>query len=333
MTIAMNLAPRSALLLKVFLALALAICVSEMAAAQSWPSRPIKLVVPYAPGGATDSVARQVAQPLGEALGQPVVVENRPGAGGLVGTEAVANAAPDGYTLLMYVENNTIFPATVKQLHHDPVTSFTPITVLVRGSNVLAATPALPVKNLQELVAYAKEHPNALSYATPGTGTSQHLAFEIIRSAANLDIVHVPYKGGGQAIVDLVSGKLELGMLGIAPTVPFLKDGKIKPLAVTGRTRSPILPDVPTVAESGFPGFQAEQWLGVVAPAQTPPAVIARLHEELTKVLRQKSIVDRMAAIGMEPAPNANPQEFARMIQDELKRWQAAAKAAQLRPE
>lgn len=329
----MKLARRSAILLQVILALLLAVSVRHVTAAESWPSRPIKLVVPYAPGGATDTVARHVAQPLAEALRQPVVVENRPGAGGLLGTEAVANAAPDGYTLLMYVENNTIFPSTTKQMHHDPVASFAPITVLVRGSNVLAASPAVPVNNLQELVAYAKQHPNALSYATPGAGTSQHLAFEIIRTAANLDIVHIPYKGGGQAIVDLMSGKVELGMLGITPVLPYLKDGKLKALAVTGRTRSPVLPNVPTVAESGFPGFQAEQWLGVVAPARTPPAIIARLHHELAKILRQKSIVERMAAIGMEPAPNASPDEFARMIQDELKRWHTAAEAAHIQPE
>ena len=323
--------PRLSLLCTLTVAFATLLC--GTASAQSWPSRPIRIVVPYAPGGASDVAARNVAQPLSEALGQPVVVENRAGAGGLVGTEAVASAPADGYTLLLYVENNTIFPSTVKDLRHDPVASFTPVSVLVRGSNVLAATPALPVNNLQELVKYAKEHPNALSYATPGTGTSQHLAFEIIRNAADVDIVHVPYKGGGQAIIDLVGGKVELGMIGIAPTLAHIKAKSIKPLAVTGRTRSPMLPDVPTVAESGFPGFAAEQWLGIVAPAKTPPAIVARLHDEIAKIMRQKPMIERMAALGMEAAPSASPDEFAALIRDELKRWNAAAKSARLKPE
>ena len=303
------------------------------AAGQAWPARPIKIVVPYAPGGASDVVARNVAQPLSEVLGQPVVVENRPGAGGLLGTEVVANAAPDGYTLLLYVDNNTIFPSRVKEMRHDPVTSFAPITLLVRGANVLVGTPALPVRNLQELVQHAKQHPNTLSYATPGPGTAQHLAFEMIRNAASLDVVHIPYKGGGQAIIDLVGGKVELGMLGIAPTLPHLKSGKIKALAVTGRTRSSLLPDVPTVAESGFPGYQAEQWLGLVAPAKTPSAIIARLHDELVKIMAQKPMIERMAGLGMEAATNATPEDFARMIGSELKLWAGAAKAAGVKPE
>jgi tripartite-type tricarboxylate transporter receptor subunit TctC len=198
---------------------------------------------------------------------------------------------------------------------------------------VLAATPALPVKNLQELVQYAKKHPNELSYATPGPGTAQHLAFEMIRNAAALDVVHIPYKGGGQAIIDLVSGKVQLAMLGIAPTLPHLKSEKIKALAVTGRTRSSLLPDVPTVAESGFPGYQAEQWLGIVAPAKTPPAIIARLHDEIAKIMAQKSMAERMAGLGMEAAASRTPDEFARMIGEELKRWAGAAKIAGIKPE
>jgi tripartite-type tricarboxylate transporter receptor subunit TctC len=329
----MKLAKPLAPLLRMLVSVMLAAVLCGPAAGQGWPSRPLRIVVPYAPGGASDVVARNVGQALSEALGQPVVVENRPGGGGLVGTEVVASAAPDGHTLLLYVENNTIFPSTVKELRHDPVTSFAPITVLVRGSNVLAATPALPVKNLQELVQYAKQHPNALSYASPGAGTSQHLAFEIIRNAEKLDVVHIPYKGGGQAIIDLVGGKVELGMLGIAPTLPQLKAGRIKALAVTGRTRSRLLPDVPTVAESGFPGFEAEQWLGLVAPAKTPAPIVARLHDELVRIMAQKPMVERMAALGMEPATNPTPEDFARLISGELKRWSVAAKAAGLQPE
>ena len=303
------------------------------ALAQSWPSKPVRIIVPHAPGGVTDVVTRTVAQPLSEALGQPVVVDNRPGAAGLLGTEVAATAAPDGYTLLMFVDTNTIFPSTVKSLRHDPPKSFAPITLLGRGAHVLVAHPSLPVETLQDLVRYAKAHPRELSYASPGTGSPQHLGVEIIKSAAGLDMVHIPYKGGGQAIVDVVGGQVKLGILGMAPALPHIKSGRLKALAVTGATRSKVLPDVPTVAESGFPGFETGQWQGIVAPAGTPAAVITRTHDELLKIMRQPAIAEKLAAIGMDTTTSATPEDFARMLQDELKRWPEVVKAAGIQAE
>ncbi len=315
------------------LAAGLAQLISLSAAAQTWPTKPLKIIVPHAPGGVTDVVTRTVAQPLGEALGQSVVVENRPGAAGLLGTEIVAKAAPDGYTLLMFVDTNTIFPSTVKQLQHDPATSFAPITILGRGSHVLVAHPSLPVNNLQELIAYAKQHPKELSYASPGTGSPQHLGFEIIRTTSGIDVVHIPYKGGGQAIVDVLGGNVKLGMLGMAPALPHIKAGKLKALAVTGGKRSNVLPDVPTVAESGFPGFETGQWQGIVAPAGTPPAVVLRVHDELVKVMKQPAVAEKLTSIGMDTTTSATPEDFAAMLQVELKRWPAVVKAAGIQPE
>lgn len=303
------------------------------ATAQGWPVKPVKIIVPHAPGGVTDVVTRTVAQPISEALGQAVVVENRPGAAGLLGTDMAAKAPADGYTLLMFVDTNTIFPSTVKQLQHDPVTSFTPITLLGRGSHVLVAHPSLPVANLQELIAYAKKHPRELSYASPGTGSPQHLGFEIIKNTSGIDVVHIPYKGGGQAIVDVLGGTVKLGMLGMAPALPHLKAGKLKALAVTGGKRSNVLPDVPTVAESGFPGFETGQWQGIVAPAGTPQAAIQRMHDELVKVMRQPAVAEKLASIGMDTTTSATPEDFAKMLQEELKRWPSVVKAAGIQPE
>jgi tripartite-type tricarboxylate transporter receptor subunit TctC len=315
------------------LALLAATTVALPATAQTWPSRSIKVIVPHAPGGVTDVVTRLVAQPLSEALGQPVVVENRPGAAGLVGTEIGAKAAPDGYTLLLFVDTNTIFPSTVRELHHDPGKSFAPITILGRGSHVLVAHPSLPVSNLRELVTYAKQHPGAVSYASPGAGSPQHLGMEIIRGRSGIDIVHVPYKGGGQAIIDVVGGQVQLGILGMAPALPHIKAGTLKALAVTGRDRSPVLPDVPTVAESGFPGFETGQWQGIVAPAGTPAAIIDRLHDELVKIMRQPAISERLAAIGMDTTVSATPADFARTLHEELQRWPAVVKSAGIKRE
>ena len=234
------------------------------AGAQTWPSRPIRLIVPHAPGGVTDVVARLVAQPLGEALGQSVIVENKPGASGLVGTESAASAAPDGYTFVMFVDANTILPSTVKQLNHDPLKSFAPITVLGRGSHVIVAHPSLGVRTLPELIAYAKKNPGTLSYASPGIGSPQNLSMETIKNATGIDLTHIPYKGGGQAIGDVVSGQVKVGVLGMAPALPYIKSGKLIALAVTGAARVALLPDVPTVAESAVPGFETAQWQGIV---------------------------------------------------------------------
>ena len=303
------------------------------ASAQAWPSKPVRIIGPHAPGGVTDVITRIVAQPLGDALGQPIVVENRPGASGLLGTELAARAAPDGYTLLMYVDTNTIFPSTVKQLSHDPDGSFTPITLIARGAHVVIAHPSVPAANLQELVKFAKANPGQLAYATPGTGSPQHLAAETIKQATGIDVAHIPYKGGGQAIGDVVGGQVKLGVLGMAPVMPHYKAGKLKILAVTGGQRSSLLPEVPTVAESGLPGFSTLQWTGIVAPAGTPPDVVARLHTVLADILRQPAVVEKITALGQEARASATPDEFRQMIRAEIKRWPAVVAAAGVKPE
>lgn len=315
------------------LALAAGVLLSASAFAQAWPSKPIRIVVPHAPGGVTDVITRVVAQPLGDVLGQPIVIENRPGASGLLGTEVVARAPADGYTLVAFVDTNTIFPSTVKQLAHDPDTSFAPISIVARGSHLIVAHPSLPVSNLKELIAYAKAHPGELSYASPGTGSPQHLAGETIKRETGIQMTHIPYKGGGQAIGDLVGGQVKLGILGMAPVLPHYKAGKLKVLAVTGNARSPLLPDVPTVAESGVPGFATIQWQGISAPAGTPPEVIKRVHAAIVEVMRQPAVIEKVSAQGMEPIASATPEEFHQMIVAEMRRWPAVVKAAGVQPE
>jgi tripartite-type tricarboxylate transporter receptor subunit TctC len=313
-------------------ALALSSC-AGLALAQAWPAKPIRIMVSYAPGGVTDTIARWVAQPLGEALGQSVVVENRPGAAGVIGTEIVAKAPPDGYTLLMFVDGNSMMPAAIKGLQHDPVKSFSQVTILGRGSLVIVAHPSFPANTLQELIQHAKRNPGELSFATPGKSGPQHLTFESIKTLGGFKAEHIPYKGGGQAIVDVVAGQVKIGVLGMAPSLPHIKAGKLKALAVTGRDRAPALPEVPTVAESGFPGFEVAQWQGLVAPAGTPPAVIVRLHAELVRIMRMPAIVEKLASIGMDNSTSATPEDFTQWVQKETTRWPALFKAAGIQPE
>jgi tripartite-type tricarboxylate transporter receptor subunit TctC len=303
------------------------------ALAQAWPVKPIRIMVSYAPGGVTDVVARSVAQPLGDALGQSVVVENRPGAAGVIGTEIIAKSPPDGYALLLFVDGNSMMPAAIRDLQHDPVRSFAHITLLGRGSLVLVVHPSFPANTLQELIQYARRNPAEVSFATPGKSGPQHLSFESLKTLGGFQAEHIPYKGGGQAIVDVVAGQVKVGMLGMAPSLPHIKAGKLKAIAVTGRERSALLPEVPTVAESGFPGFEVAQWQGLVAPAGTPAAVIARLHAELLRVMRMPAIVEKLAAIGMDNSTNATPEEFTQFVRKETDRWPAIFKAAGIQPE
>jgi tripartite-type tricarboxylate transporter receptor subunit TctC len=300
--------------------------------AQTWPSKPIKLIVPHAPGGVTDFVARLVAQPLGEALGQSVLVENKPGASGLLGTESAASAPPDGYTFVMFVDANTILPSTVKQLNHDPLKSFAPITVLGRGSHVIVAHPSLGVRTLPELIAYAKKNPG-LSYASPGIAGPQALAMATITHSLGLELMQIPYKGGGQAIGDVVSGQVKVGILGMAPALPHIKSDKLVALAVTGGQRVALLPDVPTVAEAALPGFETVQWQGMSAPAGTPPAIVQRMHDELVRIMSSPLVKERLASVGMDNSTSPTPADFTKMIAAELQRWPAVVKLAGIQPE
>ncbi|MCW5736591.1 MAG: tripartite tricarboxylate transporter substrate binding protein [Enhydrobacter sp.] len=319
----------------VHLAVAMVLVVAGAAGAvgQTWPTKPIRVIVSYAPGGVTDVVARLVAQPLSEALGQSVVVENKPGANGMIGSEIVAGSAPDGYTLLMYVDGNTVLPSIMKKMPFAPLKAFAPITVLGRGSHVIVAHPTLPVRSLPELIAYAKAHPGDLSYASPGLASPQSLSLEAIKKASGIDIVHIPYKGGGQAIADVASGQVKLGVLGMAPALPHIKSGKLVALAVTGGKRSPLLPDVPTVAEAALPGFETVQWQGIAAPAGTPPQIIGRIHDELVRIMATPAVVERLRSIGMDNSTSPTPDEFRQMIESDLKRWPAIVQAAGIQPE
>jgi len=317
----------------VMLLVASAAAFAETAFAESWPTKPIRVIVCYAPGGVTDVVARLVAQPLSEEFGQSIVVENKPGANGMIGSQIVADAPPDGYTLLMYVDGNTVLPSIMKKLPFEPLKAFAPITVLGRGSHVILVHPSLPVRSLGELIAYAKKHPGELSYPSPGLAIPQSLSLEAIKKASGIDIVHIPYKGGGQAIADVASGQVKVGVLGMAPSLPHIHSGKLIPLAVTGGKRSPLLPDVPTVAEAALPGFETVQWQGIAAPAGTPPEVIKRVHDELVRIMATPAVIERLKSIGMDNSTSPTPDDFAKLIDGDLQRWPAVVKAAGIEPE
>ena len=320
-------------LIRLAAAMALVVASAAGAFAQSWPTKPIRLIVCYAPGGVTDVIARVVAQPLSEALRQSIVVENKPGANGMIGSAIVAGSAPDGYTLLMYVDGNTVLPSIMKNMPFEPLKAFAPITVLGRGSHVIVAHPTLPVHSLGELIDYARKHPGELSYASPGLASPQSLSLEAIKKASGIDIVHIPYKGGGQAIADVASGQIKLGVLGMAPALSHIKSGTLVALAVTGGKRSPLLPDVPTVAEAALPGFETVQWQGMAAPAGTPPQIIGRIHDELVRIMATPTVIERLKSIGMDNSTSPTPDDFRRMIESDLARWPAVVQAAGIQPE
>ncbi|MGH8741897.1 MAG: Bug family tripartite tricarboxylate transporter substrate binding protein [Burkholderiales bacterium] len=311
------------------IAAAAALAAALPLAAQTWPTKPIRIIVPYAAGGAMDMTTRALAAVMTEPLGQSVIVENRTGGGGSVGTDAVARAAPDGYTVLMFADANVIAPYIYSKLNHDPIKDFAPVTNTIIGSHIIAGHPSVPANTLKELIALAKREPGKLAYGSPGTGTPQHLAGELFKQqAGNLQITHIPYRGGGQMIVDLVAGQVPLGLIGLPPTMPHIKAGKLKVFAVTSRKRSPSLPDVPTVEEAGLPGYETVQWFGPVVPAGTPRPVIERLFAEFVKGLRHPAVVDRLTKAGLEIAPSASPEAYGEFIRAEYARWPAIVKAA-----
>jgi len=304
------------------------------AGAQQFPARPIHIVAPYAAGGAMDLTARSIAAVMSETIGQSVVVENRTGGNGLIGTDYVAKAAPDGYTLLMYADANAIAPAIYKKLNHDPVKDFAPISNTILGTHLIVGHPSVPASTLKELIALAKKSGSNLTFGSPGTGTPQHLAGELFKQqAGGLDITHVPYRGGGQLITDLVGGQVPLGLIGLPPTLPHIKAGRLKVFAVTARKRSASLPDVPTVEEAGLPGYETIQWFGPVAPAGTPQPVIDKLYQHIVQALRNPAVVERLTRAGLEVAPSASPQAYGEFIRAEVARWPAIVKAAGVEPQ
>jgi tripartite-type tricarboxylate transporter receptor subunit TctC len=289
--------------------------------AQQWPSKPIKWVVPFAPGGTTDILARTVGEKLSTALGQPVVVENRPGAGGGVGADYVAKSAPDGYTIVGgTISTHAINASLYKSLPYDPVRDFAPITLIARLPNLLVVNPGVPAKNVAELVALLKANPGRYTFASSGNGTSQHLSGELFKSIAGVEMQHVPYKGSPPALQDVVAGQVTMTFDNITTAWPLAKAGNLRPLAVTTAQRSAVAPDVPTMQEAGLAGYEVGSWQGVFAPAGTPPEIVRRLNAEIVRILRLPEVRDKLIGLGAEPVGNS-PDEFAAMVKSEVAKW------------
>ena len=306
---------------------------STSASAQQYPNRPIRFVVPFAPGGSTDTLARTIGQKLTDALQQQVVVDNRSGANGNIGMEIVAHAAPDGYTILLgYIANLGIGPGLYAKLPFDPVRDYAPITQLASSPNILAVHPSLPVKSLRELIAYAKTNPKKLNFASSGVGSIGHLTGELLNRSAGVDMVHVPYKGSGQAVIDLLGGQVQMMFSGMSSVMQHIKAGKLRALAVTGAQRSPAVPDVPTIAESGFPGFEATAWYGVLAAARTPKTIVNRLHDEIVRALALPDVKERLNNVGFELV-GSTPDEFAAFIKSEIAKWTRVVRDAHISAE
>lgn len=307
---------------------AVAVCFApHLVAAQVTFSRPLHLVVPFPPGGTGDISGRAIGEQLSKALGQPVIVENRPGAGSIVGTELVAKATPDGHTLLVVASSITLNPILHKNLPFDPQRDLAPITQLSSFPNMLVVYPGLPVKTVQDLIALAKSKPAALNYGSAGTATGTHLSAELFKYMTGTDMVHVPYKGGGAAMPALLGGQVQLMFSTTVTAMPHVRSGKLRAIAVTSGKRWPSLPDIPTIAESGVPGYDHTPWNGFLAPAKTPRAIITRLNDEAAKVLHTAETRALFTNEGAEPVGN-KPEEFAAIIKSETAKWTKVVKAA-----
>ena len=301
------------------------------AQAQTYPSKPIRLVLPYVPGGIIDTAGRHFALRLSESLGQSVVAENRPGAGGMVGIDVVARSAPDGYTIVLTDPGIVSNPTLQKDPPYD-LKAVQAVSIVGSSPAVIVASQHLPVKTFSELIAYAKANPGKLNFASAGIGTAPHLAGEMIKLRTGIDMTHVPYRGIGAAYPDVMSGKVQLAFSSIAGAVPFTSDNRVRPLATTGAARSAVYPDVPTVAESGLPGFDVDLWIGIYAPAGLPPAVLAKLNGELKKVLQHPELKAALAKIGVEPR-GTSPEEAAAFTRSEFEKWKKVIVEGNIRPE
>lgn len=289
--------------------------------AQSYPSRPVTIVVPFPPGGPTDITARRLAAALSSQFGQQFVIDNKPGAGGTVGTAFVAKAQPDGYTLLWGGTSTiAVAPSLYRNLTYEPLKDFLPVSLAASGPLLLAGTPSLPANNLKELITLARAAPSKLNFASAGTGTSTHLTGELFKARANIDIVHVPYKGGGPALNDVLGGQVQLIFDTLAIILPHVKSGKLRAFAVTSANRHPLIPDIPTVAESGFPGFESTVWFGMLAPAKTPREVVTRLSAEMRSAAARPDLQETFSSQGFDTVSNT-PDAFAELIRSETAKW------------
>jgi tripartite-type tricarboxylate transporter receptor subunit TctC len=308
--------------------LALAAALGMHAHAQGYPERAVRIVVPFAPGGSTDIVARITSQKLTERLRQSVVIDNRGGGGGNIGSDLVAKAPPDGYTLLIgTVGSLTINPSLYKKMPYDPLRDLAPVAYFGSTPNVLVIHPSLPPRTVGELVALARARPGQLNYASAGTGGSVHLAAELFKSLAKVDMVHVPYKGSGPALIDLLSGQTQLMFSTMPPALPHVKSGRLRALGMTGAKRSPLVPNLPTIAESGLPGYEITQWWGLLGPAGLPGAIMTRLNTDVNAILREPDVRERFAAEGADTAPNT-PEWFAAYMKSEVAKWAKVVRAS-----
>jgi tripartite-type tricarboxylate transporter receptor subunit TctC len=315
------------------LACAIGAAVATSAAAQTYPAKPITLVNAFPPGGPTDVVARQIAAKLSQRLGQQVIVDNKAGAAGTIGAGAVARAEPDGYTLLFAVAANmAVAPAVLKSVPYDPVKSFAAVVEVARGPYVLMVHPSVPVKDVAELVAYARNNPGKLNYGSPGQGSVHHLVTEMLKQSTGIDLVHVPYKGSAPAYTAIMAGEIQVLVDGMPAPLPHLRSGKMRPLGVTGDKRLGVLPEVPSFAEQGVTGVDAQFWWGIVAPAGTPPTVVARLNAEITQVLKDPEIRATFEKQNIDPSPGT-PEAFGALVATERARWAEVVARAGIKPE
>ena len=300
---------------------------SAGASAQGYPTKPIRLVVPYPAGGPLDIMARAIGQKLSEAWKQPVVVDNRAGAGGNIGADFVAKSAPDGYTLLMgAVATHAINPSLYSKIPYDPVKDFAPVALVAQVPNILVVNPAVPAKTVRELIALARAQPGTLNFGSGSTGSTGHLAGELFNTMAGVKMVHIPYKGAAPATADLLGGQVQLMFDNLASALPNVKAGKLRALAVTTLARSPAIPELPTIAESGLPGFDLTTWFGLLVPAGTPPEIVARLNAEIVRALDAKDMRERLEKMGAEPLSNNTPERFAAFIRSEAAKYARVVK-------
>ena len=304
-----------------------AMAAPSLAWAQAYPTHPVRAIVPFPPGGATDIVARPIVQELSKRLGQPFIVENLPGASGDIGTARAAKAAPDGYTLLFAYSSHVVNLSLFDKVPYDPVRDFAPITLAAASPAVLSVHPAFPAKTLAELIALIKANPGKHTYASGGTGTQPHLAAEQLRLSLGLDIPHVPFNGGGPALVSMIAGHTPIGFTTLPPTVPHIKSGKLRALAIAGPKRSRSVPEVPTMAEAGYPGVEGDTWVGVFAPAGTDKQVVALLNREIVAILSQSTMREHLLDLGYEPV-GSRPDEFAAQISSEIAKWAKVIRSA-----
>jgi tripartite-type tricarboxylate transporter receptor subunit TctC len=294
--------------------------VTSAATAQTYPVKPVRMVIAFAPGGGTDIVGRIIAQKLTELWPQPIVIDNRPGAGSTIGTDVVAKSPPDGYTIQTVSMSHALNAALFKKLPYDTINDFAHIILAARAPNVLVANPSLPVKNIKELILLAKSRPGQIAFSSSGTGGVSHLTAELFRSVAGIDLLHVPYKGAGPAMTALLSGEAQLMMATAPVALTQMKAKRVRAIAISSRKRSSLAPDIPTIAESGFPGFEADTWYGVVAPARTPEAIVVKINADINQLLKSRDLPTLFAEQGAEPA-GGTPQAFRAFAESEVKRW------------